>query len=236
MFSDVFGSHFPRVAICQQGRRFLLRDLRSPLRTVIHIQAKPPVRADGFFFLTAISHDSRMFSDVFGPHFPRAAIHQQGWRFLLRDLRSPLRTAIHIQAKPPVWADGTFPPPAISHDNRMFSDVFGSHFPRVAICQQGRRFLLRDLASSPRARSRAREAIGPDGAFPRPQSVATAACSTILPAHVFHAQLFTNGSKSSVARCILSPRAWQALGLLYAMSGQSLSLPHAVGHGDRQFP
>ena len=131
-----------------------------------------------------------------------------------------------------------FPLTAISYDNRVFSDVFGSYFPRVAICQQGRRFLLRDLASSPRARSRAREAIGPDGASPPPppQSVATTACSTILPAHIFRAQLFTNGSKSSVARCILSPRAWQALGLLYAMSGQSLSLPHAVGHGDRQFP
>ena len=119
---------------------------------------------------------------------------------LLRDLRSSPRAAIHIQAKPPVRADGSFFLTAISYDNRMFSDVFGPHFPRVTICQQGRCLLLRDLASSPRAHSLACEAIGPDGAFPRPQSVATAACSTILPAHIFHAQLFTNGGKSSVAR------------------------------------
>ncbi len=51
----------------------LLLDLRSSPRTARHIRAKPPVRADGFFFLTAISHDSRMFSDVFGPHFPAAS-------------------------------------------------------------------------------------------------------------------------------------------------------------------
>ena len=144
--------------------------------------------------------------------------------------------ARHIRAKPLVRADETFPLTAISYDNRMFSDVFGPCFPRIAICQQERRFLLRDLASSPRAHSRAREAIGPDGASPRPQSVATTACSTILPAHTFRTQLFTNGGKSSVAHCFLSPRAWQALGLLYAMSSQSPSPPHAVGHGDRQFP
>ena len=160
----------------------------SSPRAAGHIQAKPPVREDGTFPLTAISYDNRVFSDVFGPHFPRAAIHQRGGVFccatlhlplariawhakpsartepsparnqlqqphvqrycqpifsthscspteaslLLLDLRSSPRTARHIRAKPPVRADGFFFLTAISHDSRMFSDVFGPHFPAAS--------------------------------------------------------------------------------------------------------
>ena len=65
-----------------------------------HIRAKPLVRADETFPLTAISYNSRVFNDVFGPCFPCAAIHQQGRCLLLRDLRSPPRTHLVIPPSP----------------------------------------------------------------------------------------------------------------------------------------
>ena len=55
-----------------------------------HIRAKPPVRTDGTFPLTAISYNSRVFNDVFGQCFPRAAIHQQGGVFCCATLHLPL--------------------------------------------------------------------------------------------------------------------------------------------------
>ena len=55
-----------------------------------HIRAKPPVRTDGTFPLTAISYNSRVFNDVFGQCFPCAAIHQQGGVFCCATLHLPL--------------------------------------------------------------------------------------------------------------------------------------------------
>lgn len=119
----------------------------SSPRAAGHIQAKPPVREDGTFPLTAISYDNRVFSDVFGPHFPRAAIHQRGGVFCCATLHLPLaRIAWH--AKP---SARTEPSPARNqlqqpHVQRYCQPTFS-----VRNCSPTEASLLLRAASSPRA-------------------------------------------------------------------------------------
>ncbi len=93
-----------------------------------------------------------------------------------------------------------------------------------------------DVRRLPQRASLCMRSHRPDGAFPRPQSVATAACSTILPAHIFHAQLFTNGGKSSVARpAFFSPHEPGTSGRSRRCGRMDFFFLTAISHDSRMF-